>query len=360
MKKLYGLTYYYENILRSNDLYVLNSLLQKEVSYREITVKKKGGERILRPLDKSSGIYQLQRNLNRNFLQNIPLSWPAFGFVKGRGYRDYLLPHCGKKYHLRLDIRDFFGSITEEQVRESLEEFVQDDDIRDSIVQICTLDGSLPQGAVTSPALSNIVFRRIDQRILLYCQAIDKVKTEEKSYEEDIVYTRYADDLLFSSDYLDFSRQLSFYKMIKHILRENGLRLNYEKTYMTEGEMSLSGFVIGGDVHLARKRLREINEILYYFDKREVFGEGAYAVDEKKIKDKRVLNQVNRLVSEEKFVRFRNKKAFINYLCGCRAFFIAFVKGEEEETPQLKSLKKKIKKLEKLIDGCQKIWFGFQ
>lgn len=358
MKKLYGLEYYYKNILKNTKTYITNSLLQKEESYSSFQREKKDGTRTIHGVSKTSGLYQLQNNLNRNFFLRIPLSSPAVGFVKGKSYQDYLRPHCGKRFHLRLDIRGFFDSISEEQVEESLEEFVQDEDIKKNIVEICMLDGCLPQGAVTSPALSNIVFRRIDQRILKYCQSIRKVKYDGKTEEEDIVYTRYADDLFFSSDSFDFCTRLEFYKMVRHILLENGFHLNHKKTYMTEGDISLSGFVVGSDVHLSRKRLREINQILNYFDKRAQIDQKKYEVDIKKLQAPNVLKELNQLVNTGIAVKFDNKKAFINYLCGYRAFLITFLKGDCKESSQIKALKKKVKNLEQIIDQCQKTWFG--
>ena len=240
MKKIYGWNYYCEKILRKNESYIENSLEIKEKSYVSFEMRDRGKVREIHQVDRESGLYQLQNNLNKNLLSRIPLSKAAVGFVKGKSYQEYLRPHCGKRFHMRLDIRHFFDNVTEEQVVKSLEEFVQDEEIRINIGQITTLNGCLPQGAVTSPAMSNIVFRQIDQRILKYCQAIRTVKKERNIEYDDIIYTRYADDMMFSSDYLDFRKKLSFYKMIKYILLENGFHLNYDKTlklfFVKDGE----------------------------------------------------------------------------------------------------------------------------
>lgn len=362
MKKIYGWTYYCEKILHKSEEFVNNSLEEKEESYSSFYIGDRRKRREIHQVDKTSGLYQLQNNLNKNLLSRIPLSKAAAGFVKGMSYQDYLRPHCGKQFHMRLDIRHFFDHVTEDQVKKSLEEFVQDKVIRVNIAEITTLNGSLPQGAITSPAMSNIVFRQIDQRILKYCQAIRKVKDGSGFRYEDIIYTRYADDMLFSSDYLDFRKELSFYKMIKHILMENGFLLNYDKTYMTEGEISLSGFVVGqeensGNVRLSRKRMRDINKVLAYFDKRDYPDGSPYKVNIDKVKDYRVVGEVNALFPTGKCVRFNNKKAIVNYLCGYRAFLISFLKGENGQVFHQRTLERKIKNLEGLIDQCQKCWF---
>lgn len=365
MKKIYGWNYYCEKILRKNESYIENSLEIKEKSYVSFEMRDRGKVREIHQVDRESGLYQLQNNLNKNLLSRIPLSKAAVGFVKGKSYQEYLRPHCGKRFHMRLDIRHFFDNVTEEQVVKSLEEFVQDEEIRINIGQITTLNGCLPQGAVTSPAMSNIVFRQIDQRILKYCQAIRTVKKERNIEYDDIIYTRYADDMMFSSDYLDFRKKLSFYKMIKYISLENGFHLNYDKTYMTEGEISLSGFVVGGEeykgvVRPSRTRMKEINRMLNYFDERENIDGSSYQVNVEKVKDPQVVDKINALFPMGQFVRFHNKKSVINYLCGYRAFLITFLKGESDETSQLRALKRKIGNLEKLIDQCQRWWFGFE
>lgn len=365
MKKIYGWNYYCEKILRKNENYIENSLEVKEKSYSAFEIRDRGKVRVLHQVDWESGLYQLQNNLNKNLLSRIPLSKAAVGFVKGKSYQEYLRPHCGKHFHMRLDIRHFFDNVTEERVVKSLEEFVQDEEIRINISQITTFNGCLPQGAITSPVMSNIVFRQIDQRILKYCQTIRTVKKERNIEYDDIIYTRYADDMMFSSDYLDFRKMLSFYKMIKHILLENGFHLNHDKTYMTEGEISLSGFVAGGDEHgcvvrPSRKRMSEINRVLNYFDKRGTMDGSPYQVNVEKVKDPQVVDKINDLFSTGRFARFGNKKSVINYLCGYRAFLITFLKGENDKTSQLKALKRKIGNLEKLIDQCQKWWFEFE
>lgn len=365
MKKIYGWDYYCERILRKSQLFIENSLAEKEKSYIVFDINDRGRERTICQVDKTSGLYQLQNNLNRNLLAKIPLSKAASGFVRGLSYQDYLRPHCGKRFHMRLDIYHFFDHVTEEQVVKSLEEFVQDEKIRENIGEITTLNGKLPQGAVTSPAVSNIVFRRIDQRILKYCQSVRKVREGKKFYQEDLIYTRYADDMMVSSDYLDFRRDLFVYRMIKHILKENGFSLNTEKTYMAAGEISLSGFVVGGkengcSVRPSRKRLREINRILAYFDARREPDGCPYEVEIKKLRDPRVLDHVNQLYSDGSIARFSNKKSLINYLCGYRAFLITFLKGDQGQDSSRRALQGKIRNLEKLIDQCQRWWFDIE
>lgn len=370
MKKIYGWNYYIENILNSSEENIKKALEEKNECYHTFERPKKGGVRVIDGIDKTKELYRLQNNLYKNFLSRIPVSLPAKGFINGLGYQDFLRPHCGKKYYLRLDIRHFFDSITKEQVKAGLEEFVQDEpSVKNMIIQsmmdICLLNDHVPQGAVTSPALSNIIFRRIDQRILKYCQALRVIRDSSGRHEENIIYTRYADDMLFSSDFLDFRTQPRLYRKIGYILRENGFSLNREKVCSMEGQISLSGFVIGEDVHLSRKKLKDLNCLLHYFDKRIQINGSQYEVDLDKVQDEKVLEKVNQLFvywdddgkwSFRKY--FDYKLSLINYLCGYRAFLIEFLKVESAETAALEQMKKKIRHIELLIKACQKNWFG--
>jgi len=94
-----------------------------------------------------------------------------------------------------LDIEDFFGSISEDLIRESITYYCKIEDIDekervlDTIVSIVTYQNHILQGLVTSPTISNIIFRELDIRIQKYCKKFDAN------------YTRYADDLLLKLFY---------------------------------------------------------------------------------------------------------------------------------------------------------------
>lgn len=108
------------------------------------------------------------------------------------------MPHrkTGKsdRYYLRIDIDSFFDSITTKLLNETLSYYFKTTDevsnstLLKNTVDLITLNDALPQGAVTSPVVSNIVFRQLDLRIKRYCDKLN------------ITYTRYADDMLFSSE----------------------------------------------------------------------------------------------------------------------------------------------------------------
>lgn len=362
MKRIYGLDYFVkkylkvENINLDDETKLSESLeIDKDGSYKKLKIPKKGGTRDICAINAESKLYKIQRNLYKNFLAKIPLSIAAVGFVQGNSYNDFLSAHINKNYYMRLDIKDFFGSISEDHIRDNLSQFVQDTEIIDSIIDICMFENKVPQGAVTSPAISNIIFRKIDQRIIKYCQSITKVCISKKNYPEDITYTRYADDMLFSSNEFDFKLKNNnyFYKMIKNILIDNGFNLNYSKMYISSDYISLSGYVVNKDVHISRKRMKNINTILYYFDKRNKYDYNKFSIDMNKIMDAKLINNLNELKLETwngDEIKFKSKPQFVNYLCGYRSFLISFLKQNIEKTKGINIIIRKIKKIENLID----------
>ena len=153
--------------------------------------------------------------------RGIGASKYAMAFVKGRSIANNARFHTGKKVVVVVDIKDFFGSITKEQVFYALQkEGISDIDAA-RIIEICTLDGSLPQGAPTSPLLSNIVFKKLDYRLAGLAGKWDKRKT-------GTAYSRYADDLTFSSNDVVFHR--IFLSVVEKFLDEEGFCINHDKT----------------------------------------------------------------------------------------------------------------------------------
>ncbi|MDY3972934.1 MAG: reverse transcriptase domain-containing protein [Clostridia bacterium] len=76
----------------------------------------------------------------------------AYAYIPGMSMQGCIEKHTGKKLVVKMDIKNFFGSITDKFVFESMKyTFCMDDETANTVTQLCTLDGALPQGAVTSP-----------------------------------------------------------------------------------------------------------------------------------------------------------------------------------------------------------------
>ena len=320
---IYDDKYFYNVILEAKKEDAIKAIVTKSNYYKSFTIPKKDGRRRISALNRGSDLYQLHKNLVKNFFSKIPLPTPTKGFIEGESYNTYLIAHCNHKYYMRVDIKSFFDTITREQIQNELVEFVKLEEVRNVIGDLCTLEGVLPQGTVASPVLSNIVFRRLDQRILKYCQAYG------------VTYTRYADDMMFSSNKVDFKEKRFFYHMIAKILRDNGFKSNYSKKRTEEMGIALSGFVVKEDVHLSRKKMKNINKILYFFRKDKVLGNTKFIIDESIKIDDNLIRSINDLKLEagtRSYKEFRNKNELVNYLCGMRAYIIGVIKVNEAST----------------------------
>ena len=132
--------------------------------YTRFTIpKRRGGVRTIdAPNDK---LKTLQRRILRRLLGSLPMHPAATGFVRGRSIVDNARPHVGRGVVINLDLADFFPAITVERVVTAFRGLGWDAQAAAILSRICTFEGHLPQGAPTSPAISNLVCRKLDERL---------------------------------------------------------------------------------------------------------------------------------------------------------------------------------------------------
>lgn len=143
----------------------------------------------------------------------------VYGFVKGRGIRQNAARHLAKPVVLRMDLANFFESISREAVLESLRENGYDDAAGSLVADLTTVSGGLAIGLNTSPVLSNLAFRNTDLRLA------------ELADEHGFVHTRYVDDLVFSGEV-----PRDFVEDVARCVTAMGWTVNTTKTrYMKRG-----------------------------------------------------------------------------------------------------------------------------
>ena len=257
------------DILRSTEEKVIDAISDRKTAYKKYTVRKGNGERTIHSLSNDHPIYLLQKNLYQYYFNSLLFPECVYGFRKGKSYYDYLLPHVSTlsdRYFLRLDISNFFDSIQMTDVRQSIDYYIANEierqerkQIIDMILDIISFDNHIIQGAITSPVISNLVFRSLDIRIEKYCK------------ERGIKYSRYADDLLFSSKY-GYIHNYKFVKAISSIISDKGFSINQDKTLKYQGELSINGYVVGDSIRLSRKKLIKLNRFIYNMSRSSFTG----------------------------------------------------------------------------------------
>ena len=191
----------------------------------------------------------------------------AMGFVKGRSIVDNANLHVGQNYVLNLDLSDFFTSVSQSRVckRLQLAPFNFNENVAKAISGLCckklVKDGKkgyvLPQGAPTSPLLTNAV-----------CDFLDK-KLRRLSSRHGVKYSRYADDMTFSSMHNVYQEDSVFMKSLFSIIEEERFTVNPGKTRLQKrGERQVvTGLTVNDKVNTAHKYTRELRNILYMWEK---------------------------------------------------------------------------------------------
>jgi RNA-directed DNA polymerase len=197
------------------------------------------------------GIKAVQKWISLSILSIIPPHWRCYSFHKNSSIKQCAAEHCDSKWLIKIDIERFFESITEKQVYDFFKNLGYKTLVSFELARLCTVEpkhvvrqyanrwvlynkevgqvpynrrlpkyfGRLPQGAPTSPQLSNLIFESIDELF------------QDLALSHKMTYTRYADDITFSSSKKNFGRKqvLSVISKVNSILKENGFNPQHKK-----------------------------------------------------------------------------------------------------------------------------------
>lgn len=238
--------------------------------------KRRGGERLI--CAPKARLKAVQRSLLREVVERLPVHSAAHGFVRGRSVGSCAAQHVGKAIVVRLDLEDFFGTITFPRVRGMLIAFGYGYEVASVLAVLMTeaprqpveLDGELVhvpvgprhcvQGAPTSPGLSNAILMRMDRRLRGLARAFG------------YAYSRYADDLTFSGD--EVGRVGELLRLVSKIVNEEGFRLRRDKTRVLRrgSHQSVCGVTVNETLGLSRKKRRRLRAMIHAEQRRR--GEG--------------------------------------------------------------------------------------
>ncbi|MDD5598630.1 MAG: reverse transcriptase family protein [Victivallaceae bacterium] len=218
--------------------YIINKIPKRDGSLRMIAepepALKRQQKRILRWLEQ----------------RGIKAGKYAHGFVPGRSIATHAACHVGKRVIVKVDIHDFFGNTTEYMLRQALRDEKLPTETIDEILHLCLLNRVLPQGAPTSPLLSNLALKRTDGRLAGLAE------------KYDATYSRYADDLCFSSNNPLLNQILP---AVDRIIRESSYQLNRAKTRVIRRSKRqiITGCVVNRELGVPRELRRNLRAQLH-------------------------------------------------------------------------------------------------
>jgi RNA-directed DNA polymerase len=212
----------------------------------------------------SHDLLLLQRWIDRSILCSVPVHAAAHAFVKGRGIKTMASVHCGCRLLIKVDVRNFFGSLGEASAFAFFRQQGYSALVAFELARICTYvpgygqesedliddrgnddlpyppgpQGVLPQGGASSPSLSNHLVRALDEDLF------------RRAASQGLLYSRYSDDLAFSARSPGFpgGHIAAFIRQVHRALNVHGLRVNHRKTRVAGpgARRSVVGLLVDG------------------------------------------------------------------------------------------------------------------
>lgn len=246
--------------------------------YHQFQIKKKSGgfRQITAPRNQS--FMMLLQSLNEVLKAIYTPSNHAMGFTEKRSVVTNAAVHKNQNYIFNIDLKDFFPSIEQGRVmkRLTLAPFNFSPQIALLISGLCSmrvkrehpietkqhdLDKQfmyvLPQGATTSPIITNMICDTLDRRLAGLAKRFGTR------------YTRYADDITFSSMHNIYSGSGEFIKELIRIINTQGFAINDAKTRLQKrgSRQEVTGLIVSDKLNVTKKYVREIRSLLYIWDK---------------------------------------------------------------------------------------------
>ncbi len=261
--------------------------------YKSFTIKKKSGSgrNIHAPV---KGLKSILRTLNFVLQCIYEPHEAATGFVLDKSIVDNAKKHVGHHFVLNMDLKDFFHSFDRNRVKLG---FMYDpfnlngerEPLAFLLASLCThpfeIEGEiktvLPQGSPTSPAITNILCKKLDRRLTGLANRFGAT------------YTRYADDITFSSPHNIYTDE-AFNQELKRIIEEDQkLDINPKKTRLqkTGYRQEATGLIVNEKVNVRRRYIKQIRMWLYYwerygYEKAEQIFKRDYTADKGHVKNR--------------------------------------------------------------------------
>jgi len=255
-----------QNTLFLSDDLINTFIATSPYRYKIYDIEKRNSTEKRRIAHPSKELKHIQRIIVKELSETLPVHHCAYAYRDGRGIKHNALVHSSNRYILKLDLSNFFNSLTpsiffSECKRNNIS--FEKDNI--SIISNCLFyrehrraSLKLSVGAPSSPFISNAIMYSFDKRIEKVCN------------KKGVNYTRYADDMTFSTNTKHVL--IGFDSLVKDILSDlfkDSISLNHDKTILTSKAHNrhITGVTISNDdqISLGRDRKRYISSAIHHF-----------------------------------------------------------------------------------------------
>ena len=236
----------------------IDQLLETPIEYQVVLIEKRsGGQRKLEI--PSHELRSLQTKIYNLLLRSLSPHHCAMGFLVGKSIVHHAVKHTGKDVIIKLDIKDFFPKTKAPKVQEFFMKIGWNEEAAKMLTKLTTYRGHLPQGAPTSPCLSNLVNSRMDRGLAGIAR------------KHGAEYSRYADDITFSLETYDRRNVMRIIKKTRYVLKLVGYKLNPNKTRIFRDfqQQLVTGLVVNEKVQLPRKTRRLLRSVEHRFKQRD-------------------------------------------------------------------------------------------
>jgi retron-type reverse transcriptase len=241
--------------------------------YRRFTIPKRtGGERLISA--PRARLKKLQHWILEHVFDKVPLAEPAHGFRSGRSIVSNAVPHVGAAMVINVDLKDFFPTVSYRRIKGLVRRLGYSEEVATVLALLCSepdivetqLDGityyvargarHLPQGAPTSPAITNALCRRLDKRIAGWAG------------KHGFTFTRYADDLTLSTHDAN-ARAGSALAFLRKVCVAEGFTVHPDKIKVLRRgrRQEVTGIVVNEKPGVVRAELRRFRALLYQIEK---------------------------------------------------------------------------------------------
>jgi RNA-directed DNA polymerase len=231
-------------------------------SYRYFEIARRGGgvRGIQAPI---APLKKIQRHIATALGAAYRAPAHVHGFTRHRSPKTNALVHVGQRFVFAIDLADFFPAVTDRRVKGLFRAwpFEYPEEVAVLLVRLCCFGGVLPQGAPTSPIISNYICRGMDRKLAALARA------------NGCFYSRYADDLVFSTDRRTFPPALAYLSdgravpgmPLRALVDDAGFSINGDKTRMQTcfARQRVTGLIVNKKVNVPRSYIRGLRVVLH-------------------------------------------------------------------------------------------------